>query len=141
MSNLTTITQQSITLASAQHAIAAGVAAAGVIGVPVSIVVVDTNGHVVASARTDHASPLTFEVAFKKAWTSAVTRAPTAGVHQFVASDAGSLLSMPHVANFTVVGGGLPVQADGGSVGAVGVSGATVEIDTKVAEAVIAALT
>jgi uncharacterized protein GlcG (DUF336 family) len=88
----------------------------------------------------DGASILTYEVAYKKAWTAAVTGAPTAGVHQFITSDAGSLLSMPHMDNFSVVAGGLPLRANENCVGAIGVSGATAELDLKVAEACAAAL-
>jgi glc operon protein GlcG len=140
MSNLTTFKQESISISAAQQAIAAGITVASAMNIPMSIVIVDATGHVVALARMDHASPLSSDVAFKKAWTAAVTNAPTSGVHQFIASDAGSLLSMPHVANFTVVSGGLPIAGQGGCVGGIGVSGATAELDTKVAEAVAAAL-
>ena len=69
-----------------------------------------------------------------------MTGAPTAGVHQFVASDAGSLISMPQIPGFTVVAGGLPLQADGSTLGAIGVSGATAELDLQVATAALAAL-
>lgn len=135
-----TFATSTIALSTAQGAIDAGIEAAKALGIPMSIVIVDPAGLPKAVARMDGASILTYEVAYKKAWTAAVTGAPTAGVHQFVASDAGSLLSMPHVDNFSVVAGGLPIRADESCVGAVGVSGATAELDLKVAEAVVAAL-
>lgn len=128
-----------IALEPAQCAIAAGIEAAKALGVPMSIVIVDPAGQPKAVARMDGASILTYEVAYKKAWTSAVTGAPTAGVHQFIASDNGALLSMPHVGNFSVVAGGLPLRFDESCIGAVGVSGATSELDLKVAQAVVAA--
>lgn len=140
MSKLLTLNTPTISLESAQAAVAAGVAAAKTMGIPMSVVVVDPSGHILSAARMDAASVLTYEVAYRKAWTSAVTGAPTAGVHQFVSSDAGSLLSMPHVANFSTVAGGLPFRSSDRCVGAVGVSGATAEIDAKVAEAAAAAL-
>lgn len=141
MSGLTTIAYETISLASAQAGIAAGVAAAASMNIPMAITIVDKAGIIVASARMDHASPLTAEVAFKKAWTSAVTGAPTSGVHQFISGDPAAVLCMPNVTHFTTVGGGFPIQgAAGAAVGAVGVSGATAELDSKVAEAVIAAL-
>lgn len=141
MSNLSTVPSNVISLESAQAAVNAGITAAKDMGIPMSVVVVDAAGNVVAAGRMDGASVLSYEVAYRKAWTSAVTGAPTAGVHQFVASDAGSLVSMPHVPNFTVVAGGLPFSVDGRCVGAVGVSGATAELDLKVAVAAAAALT
>ncbi|MBS0398074.1 MAG: heme-binding protein [Proteobacteria bacterium] len=136
-----TFTTSTISLSSAQAAIDAGVSAATTLGVPMSMVIVDLAGLPKAFARMDGASILSYEVAYKKAWTAAVTGAPTAGVHQFISSDAGALISMPHVGNFSVVAGGLPLRADECCVGAVGVSGATAELDLKVAEAMVAALT
>lgn len=141
MSGLKTVSYEAISLTSAQAGIAAGIEAAAAMNIPMSISVVDKSGITVVSARMDNASPLTAEVAFKKAWTSAVTSAPTSGVHQFISSDPAAVLCMPHVSHFTTVGGGLPIQNKAGNiVGAVGVSGATAELDTKVAEAVMAAL-
>jgi glc operon protein GlcG len=141
MSNTITYTNETITLVAAQKAASAGIAAAQEIGILVSIVVVDPAGHPMAVVRMDGASILTYEVAYKKAWTAATTGAPTAGVHQFIDSDPGSLLSMPHVRNFSVVAGGLPIAVDDRCVGALGVSGATAELDLKVAEAALAAIT
>jgi glc operon protein GlcG len=141
MSNTITYTNETIALVAAQKAASAGIAAAQEMGILVSIVVVDPAGHPMAVVRMDGASILTYEVAYKKAWTAATTGAPTAGVHQFIDSDPGSLLSMPHVQNFSVVAGGLPISVDDRCVGALGVSGATAELDLKVAEAALAAIT
>ena len=135
-----TVTHETITLHAAQEAASAAIAAAQDIGILVSVVVVDTAGHPMTVARMDGASILTYEVAYKKAWTAATTGAPTAGVHQFISSDPGSLLSMPHVGNFSVVAGGLPVSVNDRCVGAIGISGATADLDLKVAEAALAAL-
>lgn len=141
MSGLKTVSYEAISLASAQAAITAGIEAAAAMTIPMAIVIVDKAGITVASARMDGASPLTAEIAYKKAWTSAVTGAPTSGVHQFISTDPAALLCMPHATHFTTVGGGIPIQKDPMViVGAVGVSGATAELDTKVAEAMIAAL-
>jgi len=141
MTTQITFTAKSITLAAARSAMDAGVAAVQAMGLPpMSIVVYDGAGQPKGAVRMDGASILSYEVACKKAWTAAVTGFPTAGVHQFIASDAGSLLSMPHVGDFSVVAGGLPIRVGESCVGAVGVSGATAELDLKVAEAVVAAL-
>lgn len=134
-----TFTSSTIALNAALDAINVGIEAAKSLGVPMSIVIVDPAGLPKAVVRMDGASILTYEVAYKKAWTAAVTGVPTSGVHQFITSDAGSLLSMPHVDNFSAIAGGLPIRADKSAVGAVGVSGASTELDLKVAEAVVAA--
>ena len=129
-----------LTLEAASAALAAGVAAAKEMGIPMSLVAVDRAGQVLSSARMNGASAMTMDIAFKKAWTSAMASAPTAYVMGFVTSDQGSTISMPHVDNFSVVAGGLPVMVDGVCVGAVGVSGATAELDLKVAEAAVGVL-
>jgi uncharacterized protein GlcG (DUF336 family) len=135
------IATMKISLAAAQRVTLAGVEAASHMGVPMAVVVLDCAGQLVSAVRMDGATLLAYEVALRKAWTSAMAGAPTAGVHQFVSSDAGALLSMPHVPNFTTVGGGIPLMDQGVCIGAVGISGATVELDSKVAAAAAAALT
>ncbi len=129
-----------LSLAAAQKAIAAGVEAAAGMGIPMSLIAVDRAGQIVASARMDGASAMTSDIAFKKAWTAAMAGAPTAYVINFVTSDQGSTMSMPQVNNFTVIAGGLPVSVDGACVGGIGVSGASADIDLKVAEAALASL-
>lgn len=129
-----------LSLKAAQRALAAGVSAAEQMGVPMSLVAVDRAGHVKAVAQMDGASVLPYRVAFKKAWTAAVTGSATTDVRAFIASDEGSSLSMPHLADFSVIAGGLPIIVDGVCVGAIGVSGATAELDLKVAHAAVAGL-
>ncbi|OYU34317.1 heme-binding protein [Novosphingobium sp. PASSN1] len=129
-----------LTFEAAQAALTAGVAAAKKIGVPMGLVAVDRAGHIVASSRMNGASAMTLDIAFKKAWTSAMASAPTAYILNFVSSDQGSAISMPHLANFSVIAGGVPVMVDGACVGAVGVSGATADLDLTVAEAAVSTL-
>ncbi len=131
---------RAVSLASAQRVVQAAVDAANQLGAPLAIVVVDRSGQVTNGARMDGASVLAYEVAFKKSWTAAMTGAPTANVHEFVSSDAAAVLCMPHMQNFSVIAGGLPIYEENVCVGAVGVSGATAEVDLKVAEAAVAAL-
>jgi uncharacterized protein GlcG (DUF336 family) len=133
-------TIKTISLAASQRVLSAAVESAGQVKAPLTIVVVDQSGLVVASARMDGAPVVAFEVACRKAWTSAVTRSPTDGVHQFISSDSGSLLSMPHIPNFSVIAGGVPLLSEGECIGAVGVSGATSELDLQVALAAAKAL-
>ena len=135
------VSHASLSLEAAQSALMAGIAAASEMGVPMGLIAVDRSGHTIASARMSGASAMTLDVAFKKAWTSAMVSAPTAFVKDFVTSDHGSTISMPHVANFSVIAGGIPVMVEGACVGAIGVSGASADLDLKVAEAAVAALT
>ncbi|MEJ6011484.1 heme-binding protein [Novosphingobium aquae] len=129
-----------LSLKAAQKIVAAGVDEAARMGVPMCVVAVDRSGQIKAVAHMDGATVLPYQVAFKKAWTAAVTGAPTAGVRAFVGSDEGSAITMPHLTDFSVIDGGLPILVDGVCVGAVGVSGATAEMDLAVAEAALAGL-
>lgn len=131
---------QTISLAAAQKIVNAGVAKAEAMGVPMSIVVVDRSGQIKAAAQMDGATALPYQVAYKKAWTAAVTGASTADVHGFISGSDASVISMPHVEHFSIVPGGLPIQAEGGCIGAVGVSGASPDLDLQVAQAAVAAL-
>jgi uncharacterized protein GlcG (DUF336 family) len=79
-------------------------------------------------------------VALNKAYTAAITGAPTSAVHDFVATDAAAVLSMPQLPRFMLVAGGLPIGVDGVTVGAIGVSGGTASMDADVAQAALAAL-
>ncbi|MEI6644024.1 MAG: heme-binding protein [Novosphingobium sp.] len=130
----------SLTLEAANAALAAGVSAAQAMGIPMSLIAVDRAGQIVATARMNGASAMTLDIAFRKAWTSAMASAPTAYIKDFVTSDQGSTMSMPHLTNFSVIAGGIPVMVDGACVGGVGVSGASADLDLKVAEAAVAAL-
>ncbi|WP_395622170.1 heme-binding protein [Sphingomonas daechungensis] len=137
---LTSVSYSTVSLATAQEVINAGVKAAEAIGIPMSIVITDRTGQIKAAAQMDGATALPFQVAYKKAWTAAVTGAATVDVHGFISGDQGATLSMPHVENFSVVAGGLPIVSDEGCIGAVGVSGASPELDLQVARAAVAAL-
>lgn len=134
------VSYASLSLKAAQEALGAGVAAAQAMGIPMGLVAVDRVGQIVAASRMDGASTMTLDIAFKKAWTSAMASAPTAAVMNFVTSDQGSTISMPQVANFSVIAGGLPIMVNKACVGGIGVSGASADIDLKVAEAAVAAL-
>ncbi|MGH8572999.1 MAG: GlcG/HbpS family heme-binding protein [Gammaproteobacteria bacterium] len=129
----------SVSVSAAQRIVEAGIAKATDLDVPVTIAVVDESGHLKAFARMDGAGLIATDVALNKAYTSAATGAPTSGVHQFISSDPGSLLSMPHLPRFTVVAGGIPIGVDGATVGAVGVSGGSPEVDDQIAEAAVEA--
>lgn len=131
---------KSLRLAAVQAAITAGVEVAEKTGTPMTIVAVDRAGQLVAAARMDGATELTIKVARKKAWTSAMAGAPSGDVIHFISGDPGSSVSMPHVDGFSVVAGGLPIYAGEECVGAVGVSGATPDVDLVVAKAVLAEL-
>jgi uncharacterized protein GlcG (DUF336 family) len=92
-------------------------------GLQVAVAVVDRAGVTQVVLRDRFAGPHTVPTATAKAWTAATFRAGTgelAAITQPGMPQAG-LRALPGV---VVIGGGLPVEAGGALVGAVGVSGA-----------------
>ena len=110
------------------------------IGVPMNIAVVDEGNNLTAFARMDGAWLGSIDIAQNKAYTSRAfdmstkelaplcqPDQPLFGIH---ASNQGRLI---------VFAGGIPLRANGTVIGAIGVSGGSVEQDHDVAEAGVAA--
>lgn len=106
------------------------------IGVAVSIAVVDSGGNLKAFARMDGAEVAGTTLAPDKAYTALAHRTPTHELAR-MAAPGGELFGL-HAADrgrYVIFGGGIPITAGGRVVGAVGVSGATVDQDVSCAEA------
>lgn len=102
-----------------------------------AIIVVDEQGSIVLARRMDGALPHSFEIARRKAMTSALTRQPTKVIQEMVAKGDNLILA---VDNMLPIEGGLPVFHEGKIVGAIGVSGSPSHIDAAVAQAGLDAL-
>lgn len=85
----------------------------------------------------DGAAPGTVEMAIGKGRTSALGRRESKAYEEIVLQGRVSFLSAPLVG---LVEGGVPIVADGETVGSIGVSGVKSEQDAAVARAGIAAL-
>ncbi len=111
------------------------------IGVPMVIAVVDEGGNLVAQQRMDNSLLVSVDVSLNKAYTSAAIRIPT---HQLtsLAQPGQPLFGIHNVdgGRIVIFGGGYPVKIDGQLVGAVGVSGGSVEEDMKCATAALEVL-
>jgi glc operon protein GlcG len=128
-------TQTHVTLAAAQAAIEAGLRKAEEMGVRIGIVVVDTNGHTVASARMDGAGGRADEGARGKAVFAAGLGISTAEfIEKRLMHNEPLWRAMSSRHEIFVVQGGYPLKYQGRSVGGVGVSGAKHEEDSQVAE-------
>ena len=105
------------------------------IGVPMAIAVVDAEGGLQLFKRMDGALPVSTELAVSKAYTAAALRMPTHKVGE-LAQPGAPLYGIQHTHNGRIIlfGGGYPLSIDGVVVGAIGVSGGTVEEDMQVAE-------
>jgi uncharacterized protein GlcG (DUF336 family) len=131
---------ESVTLSAAQTVVDAARAKAEEIGVPMNIAVVDEGNNLTAFARMDGAWLGSIDIAQNKAYTArafdmstlelAPLAQPSQPLYGIEASNQGRLI---------VFAGGIPLTAGDRIVGAVGVSGGSVEQDHEVAEAGVAA--
>jgi uncharacterized protein GlcG (DUF336 family) len=134
------VVADSVTLEAAQAVVDAARAKADEIGVPMNIAVVDDGNNLTAFARMDGAWLGSIDIAQNKAYTArsfdmstkdlaplCQPNQPLFGIH---ASNQGRLI---------VFAGGIPLTSGEDVVGAIGVSGGSVEQDHEVAEAGVAA--
>ena len=108
-------------------------------GLALAFAVVDAAGHPVALARMDEANWITPQVALGKAWTAAAFRAPSAAQGekaQGLVAFAGAI-SAATQGRYTPQIGGLPIEVDGATIGAMGASGASGEEDEGVVRAAL----
>jgi uncharacterized protein GlcG (DUF336 family) len=109
--------------------------------VPVSVAVLDSGRELVAFARQDGAPLLSAEVAQAKAFTARSLNMATGDVGPLTQPGAplfGLEVSSRH--RLVSFAGGRPVEVDSTVVGAVGVSGGTVEQDDEIALAALKAV-
>ena len=92
-------------------------------GYQVAVAVVDRAGLLQVLLRDRYAGAHTVEVAANKAWTAASFRTPTAELADDTqpGKPMSGLRSLPR---FLAAGGGLVIEGDGNTLGAIGVSGA-----------------
>jgi uncharacterized protein GlcG (DUF336 family) len=130
-----------ITLAQAEAAIAAAKVKAAELDTKMDICVMDAGSNLVAFARMDGAWIGSVDISFKKAKTAAWFTMDTAVLVPLVQPGA-SLYNIEHSNGglITFPGGVVIKNADGAVIGAIGVSGSSVENDHAVAVAGAAAV-
>ena len=133
------ITTRIITRVAARALIDAALQAGQNLGFGAAIVVVDHAGHLVAAEREDGAPLfLAMDIARDKAWTAASWQVTSHYWGDYVQDPTVAALSgMPHV---LAVGGGYPLFENGVLIGAIGISGGTLEQDEQAAEQAMASL-
>jgi uncharacterized protein GlcG (DUF336 family) len=131
----------SVTLAQAQKMIAAAQEKAQGIDTKMNIAVVDAGANLVAFARMDGAWLGSLDIAIKKAKTARFFDMPTGKIGE-LSQPGGALFNIEHSnAGLITFPGGLPIADEQGNIiGAIGVSGSTVENDHSVAQAGVGAL-
>lgn len=128
------VTEMNLELA--KRIIAASEAKAQEIGVPMVIAVVDSGGNLVALHRQDGALLASVDIAQNKAYTAVALKMPTAQVASLVQPGQPLYgLEVTNTGRMVVFGGGIPLWKGERVIGAIGVSGGSVEDDIQVAEA------
>ncbi len=130
-----------ITLEEAQRIISAAEHKAKQMGQPMNIAVMDAGRNLVAFHRMDGAWVASIDIAIDKAFTSAGRGLTTRKIGEM--AQPGQPLFGINTTNggrIVIFAGGIPLMRDGEVVGAIGVSGGTVDEDHEVAEAGVDAL-
>ena len=103
-----------------------------------ALAVADGNGSLVAFLRQENVLPVSVDLARKKAFTATQLKISTADLAPLV-QPGGMLFGLQHERDLVVFGGGIPLWEGDQLVGAVGVSGGSVEEDVAVAQAAVEA--
>jgi len=129
-----------VTLADAQRVIAAAIAKSEAMGLKMNVAVVDAGANLKAFVRMDGAFLGSADIAMKKARTARMFDAPTGALGALTQPGAPLFGLEESNGGLITFAGGLPLKnAAGAVIGAIGVSGSSVENDLAVAEAGAAA--
>lgn len=139
MSSLT-LNRRSVSAEAAQALIAAASEKAKEKGVPVVIVVCDTDGTIKASLRMDGASHMSLALAEDKAYTATAFGVSTEQWFDLIKGDNSLLHGIPSTPRFSILGGGYPLKLDGEVVGAIAVSGGAPADDVDCARSAAASV-
>ena len=136
-----TLSTNDISALQARAAVDAAVIKAVEIETKMDIAVVDAGGNLKAFLRMDGAWLGSIDIAIKKAKTARWFDMPTGSIGQ-LSQPGGALYNIEHSnGGLITFPGGIPIKNGAGEViGAIGVSGSTVEDDHAVAEAGVAAI-
>jgi glc operon protein GlcG len=122
----------------ARRLIDAAISEAAQRSVPVTVVTVDESGVVKALHRMDGAPLVSVQTAQNKAYAAAAIGMPTDDFYSAIESDGAAVASFAARPGLALIGGGLPVLADGQVAGAIGVAGAmTADEDRRIAAAAV----
>jgi glc operon protein GlcG len=106
--------------------------------VAVTIVAVDESGVLKEMCRMDGAPLVSVQTALSKAYAAAAIGMPPDDFYAAIESDAAAVASFATRPGLALIGGGIPLVADGQVAGAIGVAGAmTAAEDRRIAEAAV----
>lgn len=132
---------ESIALEDAQRIVSAARDKAREIGQPMNIAVVDAGTNLKAFARMEEAWLGSIDISINKAFTAMSFKMSTQELGNMSQSEQPLFgINTTNEGRIVIFDGGIPLERDGEFIGAVGVSGGTVDQDQEVAEAGVAAL-
>lgn len=136
MENLTLTHTENLTLKNAETAIAAAKTKAKELGTLMNIAIVDAGANLLAFVHMDNAWLGSIDIAQKKARTARFFNMPTGEIGK-LSQPGGALYNIEHSnGGLITFPGGLPIKnASGVVIGAIGVSGDSVQNDQLVAQA------
>ncbi len=106
------------------------------INIPVVIAIVDEGGNLIAQHKMDDSLLVSVSLSLNKAYTAVALKMRTEKLSDFILPGK-PLYTLENIKNITAVGGGIPIIIAGKIVGAIGVSGGSVEEDIIIAEAAL----
>lgn len=137
---MSALNTKDMSLEQAQSAIAAAIEKARAIDTKMDIAIVDAGANLKAFARMDDAWLGSIDIAIKKARTARFFDMPTGDIGG-LSQPGGSLYNIEHSnGGLITFPGGVPIKVGGAVIGAIGVSGSSVENDHAVATAGAAAV-
>jgi uncharacterized protein GlcG (DUF336 family) len=130
------VTQRNLSLAMAKTIAEATLAECKSKGFSTAAAVVDRAGQVLVVLRDEQATAQTAEMARRKAYTARMFRVTTLEFQKRTSDP--TLAAQRDVADILALGGGVPIQAGNDTIGGVGSSGSSQEMDDACAKAGIA---
>jgi len=133
--------KKSITIALCNKMIENAIEKAAGLNIGISITIVDESGITKSFARMDNAPPISVDASRKKAITAVGFGLPTGDTwYDFIKDDPILLNGVQHFTDFSLMGGGMPINIDNRIVGAIGISGAHYKQDEECARAAMTAI-
>lgn len=110
-------------------------------GVPIVFSAVDIGGNLAYFERMEDSLLASIDISQNKAYTANALKCPTSVVHDLAKEDSPLFgIQFTNQGRIVTFGGGYPLVIDGKQIGAIGVSGGTVDEDMAIAEAGLAVL-
>lgn len=127
-----------VTLDVAKKLIEASEKEAKKLNVAMVITVLDDGGNLIASHRMDDAWLASIDISQNKAWTAVALKTKTEELEEVTVPKTELYgLNTTNDGRIVVFGGGIPLKVNEKVIGAVGVSGSSVDNDTQVAKAAV----